>query len=138
MSGRFADPRVVDLSEAAAELRARRRILREQRRRNYTRKLRHLRVPRSGLWVVAFYAALAAITALWWHWDAVGLPRLLMGTLLLLAVLLGIGRAMVWTHPVWIVLLPAAIVGAAFFYYPLAPTAVVLALVFIVNVMWFE
>ena len=103
-----------------------------------TRKLRGLRLPRSALWVLAFYAALAAITALWWHWDAVGLPRLLMGTLLLCVALLGIGREVVWIHPVWIVLLPAAIVVAAFFYYPLAPTAVVLALVFIVNVMWFE
>ena len=137
MSGRFADPRVVDLSEAAAELRTRRRILREQRRRNFTRKLRHLRVPRSALWVLAFYAALAGCTALWWHWDIVGLPRLLMGTLLLIVALLGIGREVVWIHPVWIVLLPAVIVVAAFFYYPLAPTAVVLALVFIVNVMWF-
>jgi hypothetical protein len=137
VSGRFADPRVVDLSEAAAEVRARRRIFREQRRRNYTRKLRHLRFPRSALWVVAFYATLVACTALWWHWDTVGLPRLLMGTLLLLAALLGIGRAVVWTHPVWILLLPTAIVVAAFFYYPLAPTAVVLALVFVVNVLWF-
>jgi hypothetical protein len=137
MSGRFADPRVVDLSEATAELRARRRILRDQRRRDFTRKLRHLPIPRSALWVVAFYAALAACTALWWHWDTVGLPRLLMGTLLLLAVLLAIGREVVWEHPAWMLLLPAAIVVAAFFYYPLAPTAAVLALLFIVNVLWF-
>jgi hypothetical protein len=137
VSGRFADPRVVDLSDAAAELRARRRLLREQRRNNYTRKLRHLRVPRSALWVVAFYAALAACTALWWHWDVVGVPRLLMGTLLLLFVLLAIGREVVWVHPTWMLLLPAAIVVAAFFYYPLAPTAAVLALVFIANMVWF-
>jgi hypothetical protein len=52
-----------------------------------------------------------------------------MGTLLLFEV--------VWTHPVWMLLLPAAIVAGAFFYYPLAPTAVVLALVFIVNLAWF-
>ena len=137
MSGRFADPRVVDLTEAAAKLRTRRRILREQCRKDLARKLLRLPIPRSALWVVTFYAALAAITALWWHWDTVGLPRLLMGTLLLIVALLGIGREVVWIHPVWIVLLPAAIVIAAFFYYPLAPTAVVLALVFIVNVMWF-
>ena len=138
MTTRFADhPRVVDLTEATAELRARRRALRARRRRDLTRKLRGLRLPRSALWVMAFYAALAAITALWWHWDTVGLPRLLMGTLLLCFALLGIGREVVWIHPVWIVLLPAAIVVAAFFYYPLAPTAVVLALVFVVNVMWF-
>ena len=69
--------------------------------------------------------------------DTVGLPRLLMGTLLLFFVLLGIGREVVSIHPMWIVLLPAVLVVAAFFYYPLATTAVVLALVFIVNVMWF-
>ena len=137
MSGRFADPRVVDLSEAAAELRARRRFLREQRRKDLTRKLRHLPIPRSALWVVAFYAALAACTALWWHWDQVGLPRLLMGTALLFAVLLGTGREAVWVHPVWVLLAPAAIIVAAFFWYPLAPTAVVLALVFIANMLWF-
>ena len=137
-TNRFGDhPRVVDLTEATAELRVRRRALRERRRRDLTRKLRHLRVPRSTLWVAAFYAALAAITALWWHWDAVGLPRLLMGTVLLLFVLLAIGREVVWIHPVWIILLPALIVVAAFFYYPLAPAAVVLAAVFIVNEMWF-
>jgi hypothetical protein len=137
MSGRFADPRVVDLSEATAELRARRRILREQRRRDFIRKLRRLPIPRSALWVVGFCAALAACTALWWHWDEVGPPRLLMGTLLLFAVLLAIGRKMVWAHPAWMLLLPAAIVVAAYFYYPLAPTAAVLALVFIVNMVWF-
>ncbi len=137
MSGRFADARVVDLSEATAELRARRRNFREQRRRNLTRKLRHLPVRRSALWVIGFYAALVACAALWWHWDVVGLPRLVMGTLLLFAVLLGIGREVVWTHPVWMLLLPAAIVVGAFFYYPLAPTAAVLALVFIINLAWF-
>lgn len=136
MSGRFGDPRVVDLSEATAELRARRRLLRDQRRKDFTRKLRHLPIPRSALWVLAFYAALATCTALWWHWDAVGLPRLLMGTLLLFVVLLATGREVVWTHPIWIILLPAAIVVAAFFYYPLAPTAVVLALVFVANMLW--
>jgi hypothetical protein len=111
--------------------------LRDQRRRDFTRKLRHLPIPRSALWVVAFYAALAACTALWWHWDDVGLPRLLMGTLLLLAVLLAIGREVVWAHPAWMLLLPAAIVVAAFFWYPLAPTAAALALVFIINLVWF-
>lgn len=137
MSGRFADPRVVDLYEATAELKARRRIRRDQRRKNFTRKLRHLPIPRSALWVVAFYAALAACTALWWHWDQVGLPRLLMGTALLFAVLLATGREVVWVHPVWVLLAPATIIVAAFFWYPLAPTAVVLALVFIANMLWF-
>jgi hypothetical protein len=74
--------------------------------------------------------------ALWWHWDEVGLARLLMGTLLLFFVLLGTGRAVVWTHPVWIILLPAALVVATFFYCPLAPTAAPLALVFIANMLW--
>ena len=106
MSGRFADPRVVDLYEATAELKARRRILREQRRKDLARKLRRLPVPRSALWVVAFYAALAACTALWWHWDQVGLPRLLLGTALLFAVLLATGREVVWVHPVWVLLAP--------------------------------
>ena len=115
MSGRFADPRVVDLSEATAELRVRRRLLRDQRRKDFARKLRTLPIPRSALWVVAFYAALAACTALWWHWDQVGLPRLLMGTALLFAVLLAIGREVVWVHPIWVLLAPAAIVVAAFF-----------------------
>jgi hypothetical protein len=87
--------------------------------------------------VVAFYAALAACTALWWHWDQIGLPRLLMGTALLFAVLLASGRWVVWVHPVWVLLAPAAIMVAAFFWYPLAPTAVVLALVFIANMLWF-
>jgi hypothetical protein len=137
VSGRFADPRVVDLSEATAQLRARRRILRDQRRKIFARKLRHLSIPRSALWVVAFYAALAACTALWWHWDEVGLPRLLMGSLLLFVVLLGTGREVFWTHPVWIILVPAAIIVAAFFYYPLAPTAAVLAFVFVANTLWF-
>ena len=137
MSGRFADPRVVDLSEATAELRTRRRYLRDQRRYDFARKLRHLPIPRSGLWVVAFYAALGACTALWWHWDQVGLPRLLMGTALLFAVLLATGREVVWVHPVWVLLAPAALIVAAFFWYPLAPTAVVLALVFIANMLWF-
>lgn len=102
MTNRFADPRVGDLSEATAKLRALRRILRDQCCKG---------------------------------WDAVGLPRLLLGTLLLFAVLLGIGREVVWTHPAW--MLPAALVVAAFFYYPLAPTAAGLALVFIVNMAWF-
>jgi hypothetical protein len=137
MTNRFADPLVIDLGEAAAGLRARRRALREQKRRELTRKLRRLRWPRSALWVLGFYVALAACTALWWHWDIVGLPRLLMGTALLLAVLLPIGREVVWTHPAWMLLMPAAIFVAAFFYYPLAPTAAVLALVFIVNLVWF-
>lgn len=137
MSGRFADPRVVDLSEATAELRVRRRLLRDQRRKDFARKLRRLPIPQSDLWVVAFYAALAACTALWWHWDQVGLPRLLMGTVLLFAVLLATGREVVWVHPLWVLLAPAAIVVAAFFWYPLAPTAVVLALVFITNMLWF-
>ena len=137
MSGRFADPRVVDLSEATAQLRARRRLLRDQRRKDFARKLRTLPIPRSALWVASFYAALAACTALWWHWDEVGLPRLLMGSALLFAVLLATGREVVWVHPVWVLLAPAAIVVAAFFWYPLAPTAVVLALVFIANMLWF-
>ncbi|HRO10018.1 hypothetical protein [Amaricoccus sp.] len=137
MSGRFADPRVVDLSEATVELRARRRILRDQRRKDFARKLRRLPVARSALWVVAFYAALTACTALWWHWDQVGLPRLLMGTALLLAVLLATGREVVWAHPTWMLLIPAAIIVAAFFWYPLAPTAAVLGLVFIANMLWF-
>lgn len=136
MSGRFADPRVVDLSEATAELRARRRILRDQRRKDFARKLRRLPVSRSALWVGGFYAALGACTALWWHWDDVGLPRLLMGSLLLVAVLLAIGREVVATHPVWMLLPPAAIVVAAFFWHPLAPTAVILALVLIINLVW--
>jgi hypothetical protein len=137
VSGRFADPRVVDLSEATAALRMRRRLLRDQRQKDFARKLRRLPIPQSSLWVVAFYAALAACTALWWHWDQVGLPRLLMGTALLFAVLLATGREVVWVHPLWVLLTPAAIVVAAFFWYPLAPTAVVLALVFIANVLWF-
>jgi hypothetical protein len=41
------------------------------------------------------------------------------------------------THPVWIILLPAALVAATFSYYPLAPTAAPLALVFIANMLWF-
>ncbi len=137
MSGRFADPRVVDLSEATAELKVRRRNHRDKRNKNLARKLRHLPISRSALWVVAFYAALAACTALWWHWDQVGLPRLLMGTALLFAVLLATGREVVWAHPMWVLLAPAAIIVAAFFWYPLAPTAVVLALVFIANMLWF-
>lgn len=137
MTNRFADPRVVDLNEATAELRARRKRSREQKRRDLARKVRRLRVPRSALWVLGFYVALATCTALWWHWDAVGLPRLLMGTGLLFFVLLGLGREVVWVHPGWMVLLPAAIVVAAFFYYPLAPTAIVLALVFIANLVCF-
>lgn len=136
MSGRFVDPRVVDLSEATAELRARRRILRDHRSKNVARKLRRLSASRSALWVVVFYAALVACTALWWHWGDVGLPRLLMGMLLLFFILLGTAREVVWAHPVWIIVLPAAIVVAAFFYYPLAPTAAVLALVFIINMLW--
>ena len=83
-----------------------------------------------------FYAALAACTGLWWHWDAVGLPRLLMGSLLLLFVLLGTAKEAVEAYPVAILLVPAGIVIAAFFYYPLAPTAVILSLVFIVGVLW--
>lgn len=137
MSGRFADPWVVDLSEATAELRARRRILRDHRRKDFARKLRRLSFPRSALWVVAFYAALAACTALWWYWDQVGLPRLVMGTVLLFAVLLATGREVVWVHPVWVLLAPAAIIVAAFFWYSLAPTAAALALVFIANLLWF-
>ena len=136
MSGRFADPRVVDLSEATAELRVRRRILRDNRRKDFARKLRRLPVLRSALWVAGFYAALGACTALWWHWDDVGLPRLLMGSLLLIAVLLAIGREVVAKHPVWMLLPPAAIVVAAFFWYPLAPTAAILALVLIINLVW--
>ena len=136
MSGRFADPRVVDLSEATAELRTRRRILRDNRRKDFARKLRRLPVSRSALWVAGFYATLGACTALWWHWDDVGLPRLLMGSLLLVAVLLAIGREVVAAHPVWMLLPPAAIVVAAFFWYPLAPTAAILALVLIINLVW--
>ena len=136
MSGRFADPRVVDLYEATAELKARRRILRDNRRKSLARKLRRLPVSRSALWVAGFYAALGACTALWWHWDDVGLPRLLMGSLLLIAVLLAIGREVVAKHPVWMLLPPAAIVVAAFFWYPLAPTAAILALVLIINLVW--
>ena len=136
MSGRFADPRVVDLSEATAELRARRRILRDNRRKDLARKLRRLPISRSALWVAGFYATLGACTALWWHWDDVGLPRLLMGSVLLVAVLLAIGREVVATHPVWMLLPPAAIVVAAFFWYPLAPTAAILALVLIINLVW--
>ena len=41
----------------------------EQRRKDLARKLLRLPIPRSALWVVAFYAALATCTALWWHWD---------------------------------------------------------------------
>jgi hypothetical protein len=137
MSSRFADDRLVDLVEATAELRARRTLSRTQRHRALARKVRRWRAPRSALWVLAFYVALAACTALWWHWDVVGLPRLLMGTLLLLFVLLAIGREMIWVHPAWMLLLPAAIVVGAFFYYPLAPTAAILALVFIGNLVWF-
>lgn len=137
MSGRFADPSVVDLYEATAELKTRRRILRDNRRKDFSRKLRRLPIPRSALWVVAFYAALAACTALWWHWDQVGLPRLLMGTALLFAVLLATGREVVWVHPVWVLLAPAAIIVAAFFWYPLVPTAVILTVVFIANMLWF-
>ena len=136
MSGRFADPRVVDLYEATAELKARRRVLRDNRRKNLAQKLRRLPISRSALSIAAFYAALGACTALWWHWDDVGMPRLLMGTLLLVAVLLAIGREVVATHPVWMLLPPAAIVVAAFFWYPLAPTAAILALVFIINLVW--
>lgn len=136
MSGRFADPRVVDLSEATAELRTRRRIFRDNRRKDFARKLRRLPVSRSALRVAGFYATLGACTALWWYWDDVGLPRLLMGTLLLVAVLLAIGREVVATHPVWMLLTPAAIVVAAFFWYPLAPTAAILALVLIINLVW--
>lgn len=136
MSGRFADPRVVDLSEATTELRVRRRILRDQRRKNFARRLRRVPFSRSALWVLVFYAALAACTALWWQWDAVGMPRLLMGSLLLVLVLLATGREVVWTHPVCIILVPAAVIVTAFFYYALAPTAAVLGLVFIVNMLW--
>jgi hypothetical protein len=60
-----------------------------------------------------------------------------MGTALLFAVLLGAGREVVWLHPVWVLLMPAAIIVAAFFWHPLTPTAVVLALVFIANALWF-
>lgn len=136
MSGRFADPRVVDLYEATAELKARRRILRDNRRKSLARKLRRLPISRSALWVVGFYATLGACTALWWHWDDVGLPRLLMGSLVLVAVLLSIGREVVATHPVWMLLPPTAIVVAAFFWYPLAPTAAILALVLVINLVW--
>ncbi|MFQ8433346.1 hypothetical protein [Amaricoccus sp. W119] len=136
MNGRFADPRVVDLYEATAELKARRKILRASRGKDFARKLQWLPVSRSALWVVGFYATLAGCTALWWHWDDVGLPRLLMGSLLLVAMLLAIGREVVATHPVWMLLPPTAIVVAAFFWYPLAPTAAILALVFIVNLGW--
>ena len=136
MSGRFADPRVVDLYEATAELKARRSSLRDHRRTSLARKLRRLPVSRSALWVAGFYATLGACTALWWHWDDVGLPRLLMGSVLLVAVLLAIGREGVATHPVWMLLPPAAIVVAAFFWYPLAPTAAILALVLIINLVW--
>lgn len=135
MSGRFADPRVVDLSEATAELKARRRILRDNRRKSLARKLRRLPISRSALWVAGFYATLGACTALWWHWDDVGLPRLLMGSVLLVAVLLAIGREVVATHPVWMLLPPAAIVVAAFFWYPLAPTAAILALVLVIDLV---
>jgi len=90
-----------------------------------------------GFAVVAFYAALAPCTVLWWHWDQVGLPRLLMGDG---AALRGAAR----DRPrgrlgasVWGLLAPVAIIVAAFFWYPLAPTAVVLALVFIANTLWF-
>ncbi len=50
---------------------------------------------------------------------------------------LATGREVVWTHPLWIIAVPAATVVAAFFYYPLAPTATVLALAFMVNTLWF-
>lgn len=136
MSARFADPRVVDLYEATAELKARRRILRDNRRKSLARKLRRLPISRSALGVAGFYATLGACTALWWHWDDVGLPRLLMGSLLLVAVLLAIGREVVATHQVWMLLPPAAIVVAAFFWYPLAPTAAILALVLVINLVW--
>ena len=136
MNGRFADPRVVDLYKATAELKARRKILRASRRKDFARKLQGLPVSRSALWVVGFYATLAGCTALWWHWDDVGLPRLLMGSLLLVAVLLAIGREVVATHPVWMLLPPTAIVVAAFFWYPLAPTAAILALALIINLVW--
>jgi hypothetical protein len=137
MTTRFANHRVVDLIEATSELRDRRRALRAKSRRASVTKARSVRLPTSALWVIAFYSALAACTALWWHWSAVGLPRLLMGTPLLFAVLLATGREVVWTHPVCILLVPAAFVVAAFFFYPLAPTAAVVALVFIANMLWF-
>jgi hypothetical protein len=58
-----------------------------------------------------------------------------MGTLLLFFVILCAGREVVWTHPLWIIVVPAAIIVAAFFFYPLAPAAVVLASAFVAN-MW--
>ena len=136
MTTRFADPRIADITEAAKALRQRRQSFLAERRRRTCRSVRCARLPRSALWVAGFYAALGVCTALWWHWDDVGLPRLLMGTLLLVAVLLAIGREVVATHPVWMLLPPAAIVVAAFFWYPLAPTAAILALVLIINLVW--
>ena len=95
-----------------------------------------------GFIVTAFERGLPALDAAHHHQPDlaildVGLPRLLMGTLVLVAVLLAIGREVVATHPVWMLLPPAAIVVAAFFWYPLAPTAAVLGLVFIANMLWF-
>ena len=86
--------------------------------------------------MVAFYAALVNCTALWWPWDEVGLPRRLMGTARLFTILLATGHEVLWVHPVWVLLLPAAIIVTAFFWYSLAPTAVVLALVFIAYTLW--
>jgi hypothetical protein len=96
--------------------------------------VRRWRLPRSVIWVLGFYVVLAACTALWWHWDDVGLSRLLIGTLLI-CVLLATGREVVWLHPAWMLLAPAAIIVAASFYYPLTPTEDVLALVFTANML---
>lgn len=137
MSGRFANPRVVDLAEATVELRVWRRFFREQRPKCVARKLHRLHIPRLALWVVAFYVALAACTALWWHRSDVGFPRLLTGTLLPVLAPLAIGREVVRTHPACILLLPAVVVVAAFFWYPLAPVTAVLAIVFVVKLVWF-
>lgn len=56
-----------------------------------------------------------------------------MGTVLLLAVLIATGRAVVWAHQVWVLVAPAAILVAAFFWYPPAPRG----RLFIANMLWF-
>lgn len=92
----------------------------------------------SHAWLVVFYAAIAIWTVLWAYHGEVGVPRLFMGSLLLLAVTLWSGRAVGERHPIGVFLVPALIVVAAFFWYPLAPTAIFLGVAFLVNVMWFS
>lgn len=137
MSPRFTAPNIIDLT-VSTECPARRGDVEDRPRPERTGGGQGTPARVSVLWVLGFYGTLTICAALWWHWDVIGWPRLFMGTVLIFFVLLRAARMSAKSYPFWIVVVPTAIVVAAFFYYPLAPTAVILRLVFIFNVLWFS